>query len=362
MKIAMVLPSLEECGPFLVVKNIIRSISPEKCSFLLISLRPVVSKEPITIGLHCVEIVSMQMGKFPTWRTIALLEDVVKRYEVDVLHAHCFWPSVLVSFLNKRVIVGNTLHNNPLEDFCFTYGKVIGYSMMKLFIWAINRVHFNVAISRYVGDAHKGHGLKKDPIVVYNGVEDEGERESHQVGNVLNLVTVANLCTRKNHEFAIDVIKHLVDIGVKAEYHLFGDGPRKELLKERAVKSGIARQVIFYGHVSHDQMAKKITKMDVCIFPTLSEGFGLAVVESMMRGIPVVTNDLPVMRELITNQQDGYLCEKNNVDAYIQCIEALRLPSKYQAIVKSARLTYEKNFTCEKMAEQYMAIWEMMRG
>ena len=79
-----------------------------------------------------------------------------------------------------------------------------------------------------------------------------------------------------------------------------------ERLKSIARSSGVAARVHFTGDMKPSRVGLFLAGLDVFVFPTLAESFGLAAVEAAQAGIPVVANDLPVLREVLA--VDGEPC------------------------------------------------------
>jgi glycosyltransferase involved in cell wall biosynthesis len=80
---------------------------------------------------------------------------------------------------------------------------------------------------------------------------------------------------------------------------LLGQGEDKERLTGLARELGVADRVHFPGEVAPDSIGDFLSALDVFVFPSLAETFGLAAVEAAQAGVPVVANDLPVLREVL---------------------------------------------------------------
>ena len=78
---------------------------------------------------------------------------------------------------------------------------------------------------------------------------------------------------------------------------------------------GLGDDIALIGTVPDSDMAAWYAAADVLAFPSVKEGFGLAVLEAMSAGVPVVTSDLPVFREYLVDQRDALLVPVGDVDA-----------------------------------------------
>jgi glycosyltransferase involved in cell wall biosynthesis len=79
-----------------------------------------------------------------------------------------------------------------------------------------------------------------------------------------------------------------------------GQGPDEERLRAIAAELGVTKRVHLIGDMPPQKVGLFLAGLNVFVFPSLAETFGLAAVEAAQAGIPVVANDLPVLREVLT--------------------------------------------------------------
>ncbi|PYF04172.1 glycosyltransferase involved in cell wall biosynthesis [Rhodopseudomonas faecalis] len=80
---------------------------------------------------------------------------------------------------------------------------------------------------------------------------------------------------------------------------LAGQGPDEPRLRQLAAELGVGDRVHFVGEIAPTQVGDFLAALDVFVFPSLAETFGLAAVEAANAGVPVVANDLPVLHEVL---------------------------------------------------------------
>ncbi|GAA4629886.1 hypothetical protein GCM10023196_053040 [Actinoallomurus vinaceus] len=118
----------------------------------------------------------------------------------------------------------------------------------------------------------------------------------------VRLVTVTRLSREKRPEVAIDALAALRDQGVDAALVVVGDGPHRKRLRRRA--RGLP--VTFLGHLSDRQaVAGLVAAADVALFPSPAETFGLATLEALACGTPVVVPPEGAARELLDGPGSG---------------------------------------------------------
>lgn len=109
------------------------------------------------------------------------------------------------------------------------------------------------------------------------------------------LGSVARLNAGKRLDAAI---RALVD---RPDWHLVlaGQGPEEMSLRQLVVEKHLETRVYFTGDMPPERIGDFLAALDVFVFPSQAETFGLAAVEAASAGVPVVANDLPVLREVL---------------------------------------------------------------
>ncbi len=100
---------------------------------------------------------------------------------------------------------------------------------------------------------------------------------------------VGRLCFQKNQSFLLDVLAELLERRPESVLLLAGEGEDRPMLERKARELGIADSVLFYGVSEH--IEQLYWSMDVFVFPSLFEGFGIAVIEARAAGLPVICSE-----------------------------------------------------------------------
>ncbi|TVQ90947.1 MAG: glycosyltransferase family 1 protein [Deltaproteobacteria bacterium] len=88
-----------------------------------------------------------------------------------------------------------------------------------------------------------------------------------------------------------------------------------EELRARAVHHGIAHRLTFCGALRHEDLLVELARCELAFFPSRFEAFGVALVEAMAAGVPVVVNAIPAFRELVTDGRDGIVLDFSRSEA-----------------------------------------------
>lgn len=96
---------------------------------------------------------------------------------------------------------------------------------------------------------------------------------------------------------------------------IYGSGSKEEYYRKLVIELGISKHTLFNGFIENNEVPKAFYNMDVACFPSLSESFGVAAVEAMACGIPVITSDASGFTEVVAQNVTGFIIPKNDVNA-----------------------------------------------
>jgi glycosyltransferase involved in cell wall biosynthesis len=170
-----------------------------------------------------------------------------------------------------------------------------------------------------------------DMLIAYPGLNVSGlggRRMRIDDGNV-NLLFVGYLIPRKGVDTLVKSINILVkNRGLeRLTLHVVGDAERDETyalgIREYCRKEGIEDHVIFHGRVSESDLQNLYETSDIFVFPSLWEGFGMALAEAMSYGLPIVTTNAGAIPYLVKEGQNGFLVPPQDPEKLAQSIEKL---------------------------------------
>jgi hypothetical protein len=137
-------------------------------------------------------------------------------------------------------------------------------------------------------------GERASISVVPNGIDLNGIRNSYPEPAKVDLVTVGRFLPHKNIAALLDSVALLHASGLPVTCRVIGEGPLREALQAQAERLGIAAAIDFRHDVWEQKDVYALMKAArVAVFPTLHEEFGIAVLEAIACGLPVVTTSAP---------------------------------------------------------------------
>jgi glycosyltransferase involved in cell wall biosynthesis len=159
----------------------------------------------------------------------------------------------------------------------------------------------------------------------------------------------------------LDVIKifHAIykAIDRPMELRIVGEGPLQYEMEVLVEKLGIERHVRFMGVRS--DIGVVIACSHLLLLPSQEESFGLAALEAMACGVPVVASRVGGLPEVIDNDRSGLLFPVGNTDeAAEKAVKILNDPHMYNSIRQEALKDTEQKFGMNKIVDQYEALYE----
>lgn len=190
-----------------------------------------------------------------------------------------------------------------------------------------------------------GEGLHRDR---FRPVSEERKQEMRRLlgleGDTFFFLSVGELSGNKNHREIIrlmpDIIERLKDR--KILYGICGDGFYREELSELVEKMELQENVSLYGYQADIQ--NYLACADCLVFPSVREGLGMAALEAMAMGIPVIAADNRGTREYMRDGCNGYVCDVKNPKSFAEAIERIcrMQPEELAAMQAEGCITAEK--------------------
>ncbi|MCB0538247.1 MAG: glycosyltransferase family 4 protein [Bacteroidetes bacterium] len=218
-----------------------------------------------------------------------------------------------------------------------------------------------VAVSNYTASLVSHLPLRK-VVIIPNGVIPQNLAE-HSKGkpHTLQLITVGNLTQRKGQHNIIQVLPNLKTIFPEVHYHMVGLPTEKEKLQQLASGLGVSDRVTFHGRVSESE---KNQLMDAStVFVMLSEatgrgdveGFGIAILEANVRGLPAVGAKGCGIEDAISTGVSGELVNATNAHEIVNAIK--KIVSNYDSYSKNA-LEWSSKFHWNAIVEKYLMLFD----
>ncbi len=243
------------------------------------------------------------------------VEALVKKEGLDVVHAHWWAPGGVAVWRasgKTRIPYVVTVHGTD----AWLLGRLPGASWLGRRVFG--RAAACTAVSRFLADRVRAE-VGDIPIVVQPMPTDTRGfvSLSHGGGGV---VTIGRLSAQKRVGDLIDAMRVLRDRGTTVPLTIIGDGVERAALESRARNPDI--DVRFVGRVPPTELPERLGGMDVCVMPAEREGLGLAAIEALIAGVPVVvTEEGGGLLDIVGEGDHGRVVPARHPEALADAIE-----------------------------------------
>jgi len=283
------------------------------------------------------------------------LRNQIRDAAPDVVHVSLFMPSIVLASIRGRP--------GPVRLLTHVYGDGVNSLShprlrRRLDGWACRRFHHIVAISesvsRFLIDQH---GCRPDRVRrIMPGWAGEPQPWIAG-GRPPTIVSVARLRPEKGHATLLAAFAIVLEHEPTALLVLVGDGPLRAQLEDFAREHGMAANVEFAGAVP--DIWPYLAAADVFALASKIEAFGIAVVEAMAAGLPVVAPAVGGIPELVTPGVTGELFAPGDAEALAACLLAV-LSSDRRHEMASAALATAAHHTMDRTIEKYFELYEQL--
>lgn len=290
------------------------------------------------------------------------LAEIIDQNNIEVIHSHYAIPHAISAILAKQIVNKNikcvtTLHGTDIT--------IVGSapSMYRITKYSIEKSDTIVTVSQF---------LKNKTMEIFK-VEENRIKVIHNFIDFDKLPTkfipkpnrkekiflhASNLRAVKNPLVVIEIFNLIVKKKKSQDYKLWivGDGPYKFPMMDLVKKYNLTNQVEFWGE--HLDVDFYIKQADFFLFPSRGESFGLAALEAMAFGVPVIGTNRGGLTEIIENHQDGILFEPENIQfAVDEICKTIDNQEYYHKLSKNAFLNSRKKFSATPMIDAYENIY-----
>ena len=296
------------------------------------------------------------------------LVEVVREQKLDLLHVHYAIPHATAAHLAREILAGQgirvkvitTLHGTDIT----LVGKDPNYAPVVSF--AIQQSDAVTAVSDFLRDeTHRYFDCRKKVITVPNFVDlhrftpsvRPGLRERFCPAGHRLLIHVSNFRRVKRIDRVVEWF-HRISDQVPSSLLMVGDGPELPRAEQSVREGGLTGKVHFIGR--QDPVESLFGVSDLLLLPSETESFGLAALEAMACGVPVMSSDAGGLPELIEDGRGGILVPENGQAQGIErAVALLSDPSRLDQF-RQASIRRASNYSLERILPLYEALYRQV--
>jgi len=299
------------------------------------------------IFYHEVQVPTYPLFDYPPYETAlaSTLVDVIKNNHVQLLHVHYAIPHASAAFMAKSILekqgisvpVITTLHGTDItlvgKD--KTYAPVVAFS--------INQSDAITAVSQNLRDeTYATFKIEKEIEVIHNFVDvarfnrkpiDAFKKAIAPAGERI-LIHASNFRKIKRVQDVVQIFNNVLK-KIPSKLLFVGDGPERATAEELSRELGICDDILFVG--KQEQMEDILAIGDLFLLTSEYESFGLAALEAMAAGVPVVSTNAGGLGEIMIEGKTGYMGNVGDVATMSnQALEILSSEERLEHFKKGA--------------------------
>lgn len=329
------------------------------------------------ISFHEVSINAYPLFEYPPY-DLALASHMVNLIEyekLDLLHVHYAIPHTTSAYLAKQILGPKAAHVPIITTLHGTDITIVGSdpSYLPVVNFSINQSDGVTAVSGYLRDeTYMRFEIDKKIEVIPNFVDlvrfsrsgkDHFRKAIVQDGEKI-ITHVSNFRKVKRVQDVAEAFALILKSGVKAKLLFVGDGPERPVVEQLCREQGTCEHVRFLG--KQDNVEDILSVSDVFMMPSASETFGLAALEAMSCGVPVVSSDVGGLPELNIDGETGFVCKLGDVQGMADRVTAIltneELLARMRIAARKKAETFEQDVIVAQYEEYYMKVVERLRA
>lgn len=291
----------------------------------------------------------------PVWKLGRARGWVLEQLEESrpqVVHVQLAHAMVLVASLKRRFTVPALVSHQHGALFAATRAPI----RLRIDRWATRRFDVVVAVSGQVKSfLTDEYGI--DPALIEmipNGWD--GEPLPHSPDPRLTVVSVGRLRAEKGHGVLVESFASVARSFPDARLVLVGDGPERSALLRRVNELGIQENVDFVG--AQDNVWPFLASASLFALPSFSETSGIAAMESMAAGVPVVASGVGGLRELVLPRENGVLVPPNDSEALSRELIGLLRSTDERVRMGARAKEMADDWRIERTVASYLSLYE----
>ncbi|PTT17417.1 N-acetyl-alpha-D-glucosaminyl L-malate synthase BshA [Flavobacterium sp. HMWF030] len=295
------------------------------------------------------------------------LVDMVKLYKIEVLHVHYAIPHAYAGYMAKQMLKNEGINLPMITTLHGTDITLVGnHPFYKPAVtFSINKSDYVTSVSQSLkDDTLKLFKIKNKIRVIPNFIEldkvvKDPQAPCHRyVMAKENERIITHISNFRKVKRIPDIIKIFYNIQkeIPAKLMMVGDGPEKEKAEALCMELGIYDKVIFFGN--SNEIDKILCFTDLFLLPSETESFGLAALEAMSMGVPVISSNSGGLPEVNFEGISGYLSNVGDVEE--MAANAIKILKDDEVLnqFKVNALEVAKKFDIKNILPKYEALYQ----
>jgi glycosyltransferase involved in cell wall biosynthesis len=284
---------------------------------------------------------------------------LLDRYRVDVLHTHLYHAGVLAWAASGFRKVPVRVHTRHYELLVRRSGKPWDVLLDRRATRAADHVvAISEAVRRVLVDRERIPGGRVS--VIYNGIDlPKNRRGPDRDAGPVRLIAVGSLSPSKGHRHLIEAMALIRRQIPQARLRIYGEGAERPALRQLVGALGLQDVIELPGFSA--EIDGHLAESDLMVHPSLTEGFGISLLEGMAQACPIVASRVGGIPEIVADGISGILVPPGDPVRLAEAVTGLLCHrNSLRTMGAIGRQRLEQRFTLEEMLRSYAALYERL--
>lgn len=247
------------------------------------------------------------------------IRKIVVRHRIGVVHAHFFRSRVFAYFLQALTKVAIVVSEHGAVPERRLHVRLLDSLFLSRRVPVVCNSR---ATERQFLSDRWGRGATR---VIYNGVRvpQVAAKRPETECDAVKFVAVGGLVVWKRYQVLLRGIRGALDRGTRLSVVIFGDGPLREDVLQEVSRLGLEAHVIVRGYAPREEVLSELASSDGYVSAATQEGFGIAAVEAMFLGRPVLLACAGAHAELLSSTSDPQYFDPDDVASLVKGFQRL---------------------------------------
>jgi len=319
------------------------------------------------IFYHEVRVTNYPLFDFAPYETVlsSTMVDVIVNQKLDLLHVHYAIPHASAAYMAKKIVEAQGLHIPVITTLHGTDITLVGRdkTFAPVVAFSINQSDAITAVSQNLRDeTYKIFNIEKEIRVIYNFVDTK--RFNKKPIDAFRKVIAPNGERILMHASNFRKIKRVQDVvrifdavnkKIPSKLLFVGDGPERPGAENLCRELGLFEEMRFVG--KQEQMEEILAIADLFLLTSEYESFGLAALEAMAAGVPVISTNAGGLPEIAIEGETGYLSNVGDIESMsAHAIDILSDDTVLKKF-KARAAAHAKQFDIHKIVPEYEALY-----
>ncbi len=339
------------------VKDLAMALQQDQHKALILTGQQGVYNEDLRqVGIESIacEFLSKSINPFLDGKSFRHILNIISLFKPDVIAAHSSKAGLLGRLASQitKIPCVFTVHGWSFTTGIPEPNRSIYRWLEKLTAPWADKI---ICVSEYDRQIGLKAGVNPQQLItIHNGMQDTSPnlRANPAQSHPIKIAMIARFDQQKDHATLIKAFQH-----IDAELILVGEGPEVPKIRQQVAKLGISDKVQFLGF--RKDIAQILAQVQIFTLISNWEGLPCTIIEAMRAGLPVVASDVGGVREIVIDEQTGYLIPRGDFKrlqqklAYLISHDQVRL-----SMGAFGRQKYESQLTFQHMYDKTLATYQ----